>query len=119
MIYHTIMNKAEDYIESNLGSAIKLNDIAFYVGLSTYHFHRLFKKHSSETIHSFVSRIKIERSSIFLKIRRDLSITEIAYLYGYSDSSSYNKAFKKHFGVSPLKYRNSKIWQEIFVFLTV
>ncbi|WP_162140238.1 helix-turn-helix transcriptional regulator [Haploplasma axanthum] len=109
MIYHKIMNKAEDYIEDNLHSVIRLNDIAQHVGLSDFHFHRLFKQHSNETIHSFVSRVKIERSSIFLKVRNDLTITEVAYLYGYSDSSSYIRAFKKYFGVSPSQFRNSKI----------
>lgn len=105
MIYHRIMSQAEDYVEANLRSCIKLSDIATHVGYSNYHFHRLFRQYSSETIHTFVSRIKIERSSIFLKVRNDLSIIDVAYLYGYSDSSSYTRAFKKHFGISPSEFR--------------
>lgn len=67
------MNQSEDYVETNLCYPIKLNDITSHVGLSNYHFLRLFKEHSSETIHSFVARVKIEISSIFLKVRKDLN----------------------------------------------
>jgi AraC family transcriptional regulator len=35
----------------------------------------------------------------------EISITEIAFKYGYNSSSSYNKAFKKHYGMSPTEFR--------------
>jgi len=50
----------------------------------------------------------MERSALFLTIRKDISITEIALRYGYSDSSAYNKAFKQYYGMSPLEYRKAR-----------
>ncbi|HET6785984.1 MAG TPA: AraC family transcriptional regulator [Erysipelotrichaceae bacterium] len=108
MNYHTLINKAEDYIENNLDKKITLDEIAFNVGLSKYHFHRIFKQNSTETLSQFITRIKMERSGIYLVVNAEISITEIAYRYGYCDASSYNKAFNKHYGMNPSAFRLSK-----------
>jgi AraC family transcriptional regulator len=108
MNYHVLINKAEDYIENNLDKRICLEDIAKDIGISKYHFHRIFHSQSDETIAQFIARIKMERSGIYLVVNREISITEIAYRYGYCDASSYNKAFKKHFGTNPTEFRNRK-----------
>ena len=79
MNYQVLINKAEDYMENNLSKRIKLEDIADAV-----------------------------RSGIYLVVNKETSITEIAYRYGYCDASSYNKAFKKHYGCSPSEFRNRK-----------
>lgn len=104
-----IINHAEDYIESNLNQKIFLKDIADHVHLSDYHFHRVFKAESSETLHQFVSRIKLERSALLLVTNPKLTITDLAMQYGYSETSSYCRAFKKQFKVSPLAFRLARI----------
>ena len=50
----------------------------------------------------------MERSALFLTVRKDISITEIALRYGYSETSSYSKAFKQYYGISPLEYRKAR-----------
>jgi AraC-like DNA-binding protein len=45
---------------------------------------------------------------MYLIVNHSISITDIALKYGYSDSSSYNKAFKKFFGVNPTGYRKAR-----------
>lgn len=35
----------------------------------------------------------------------DLSVTEVAFLLGFSDASAFNKAFRRWFGVAPLAFR--------------
>ncbi|TLG71547.1 helix-turn-helix transcriptional regulator [Culicoidibacter larvae] len=106
--YTWLLNHTEDYIESHLDQKITLSDVAANIHMSEYHFHRLFRKHSKETLNQFVSRIKLERSAIFLRVRKDISITDIAYRYGYNDASSYNRAFRRHFGVTPTVFRKEQ-----------
>jgi AraC family transcriptional regulator len=108
-IYIKIINKTEDYIEENLHRKITLEDVANNINLSPYHFHRLFTKYSKETLNQFVTRMKMERSAMFLVVNKEITITEIAYKYGYTSSSSYNKAFKKYYGVSPTEYRKARM----------
>lgn len=106
--YRRQINKTEDYIEINLDKKITLSDVAKNVNISEYHFHRLFSKYSTETLKQFTTRIKMERSAIYLVINSEISITEIAFRYGYNSSSSYNKAFKKHYGMSPTEFRKEQ-----------
>ena len=107
-IYTRLINKAEDYIERNLKESICLADLAKNANLSDYHFHRIFKKYSSETVNEFVTRFKLERAAIFLCVHPTISITDIAMDYGYSDSSTFSRTFKRHFGVSPIEYKKQQ-----------
>jgi len=106
--YNWLINKAEDYIENHLSEKITLSDIAHNLGISEYHFHRIYRKNGAETPNQFITRIKMERSAIYLVVNRKITITEIAFRYGYNDSSSYNRAFRKHFGLSPTAFRKEQ-----------
>jgi AraC-like DNA-binding protein len=107
-MYIRLINKTEDYIEQNLKKPISLADLAKNANLSDYHFHRIFKKHSSETVNKFITRFKLERIAIFLFVNSTISITDIAMDYGYNDASAFSKTFKRHFGLSPINYRKQQ-----------
>ncbi|QIK58010.1 helix-turn-helix transcriptional regulator [Erysipelothrix sp. HDW6A] len=103
------INKAEDYINDHLDSAITLDDIAKSIGVSKFYFHRLFKDQCEETLNQYIVRIKMERSAIFLLVHKDITIAKIAQGYGYNDSSSYIRAFKRVHGITPDEYRKARI----------
>lgn len=107
-MYLRLINKTEDYIEHHLAEPISLSDLARNAHLSEFHFHRIFRKYSSETLHEFVTRFKLERAAVFLSVTSSISITEVALNYGYNDVSSFSRAFKKHFGNSPSNYRKQQ-----------
>lgn len=106
--YKKLINKTEDYIENNLTEKINLDMLANHLNISKYYYHHIFSESRNETIKEFITRVKMERSAIYLVVNHSISITDIALKYGYSDSSSYNKAFKKFFGVSPTQYRKAR-----------
>ena len=108
MINIQVINKAEDYIEDNISNIILLNSVANYVGMSPHHFHRVFKSFHSVTLQQFICRVKLERSAIYLTSVKGVTITEIAYKYGYCDSSAYIKAFRRHFSMTPSQFKHSK-----------
>ncbi|WP_314065949.1 AraC family transcriptional regulator [uncultured Vagococcus sp.] len=107
-LYSRLINKTEDFVERHLKDPIALCDLARHAHLSDFHFHRLFKTYTSETVNEFVTRFKLERAAIFLCLNPHLSVTAIAMEYGYNDSSSFSRSFKKQFGVSPLKFRKQQ-----------
>ena len=106
--YRWLINKTVDYIENHLSEKIRLSDTAHELGVSEYHFHRIYRKSSTETLNQFITRIKMERSAMYLLVNSSTTITEIAFRYGYSESSSYNRAFRKHFGLSPSRFRKEQ-----------
>ncbi len=107
-MYRRIINKTEDYIEEHLSDKILLEDVAKHANLSPFHFHRIFKQYSQETLNEFILRFKLERSAIYLIVNKEVRITDIALAYGFSESSAYTRAFKRHFLISPSEFRQSQ-----------
>lgn len=97
----------QDYIEAHLCNTITLDDLEHVSGFSKYHFHRIFKAILNEPLAHYINRIRLERSAFLLVHRKDMNITDIAYHFGFTDSAVYSRAFKNHYKVSPIFYRNN------------
>lgn len=104
--YLESINKAIEFIESNLTNNIQLKDIATRANLSHYHFHRVFKSLTGDTIKDFLTRLRLEKAAVKLKHSQN-EIGQIAVDCGYQNHETFTRAFKDYFGLTPLEYRNS------------
>ncbi len=104
--YLESINKAIAYIESNSTTDIQLKDISIQANLSQYHFHRVFKSITGNTIKDFLTRIRLEKSALKLKHSQN-DIGQIAFECGYQNHETFTRAFKDYFGLTPIEYRNS------------
>jgi AraC family transcriptional regulator len=112
-LYAQRINIVLNYIRQNVTGDLSLNHLARVAGFSPFHFHRLFKSLTDETVADCVARLRLERAAILLKTS-NISITQAALECGFDSASGFSRAFKKHFGLtargwdrsSPLK--NSK-----------
>jgi AraC family transcriptional regulator len=100
---------AMNFISQNLGRDLSLDEIAERVSFSKYHFHRIFKAVVGETIAGFTRRLRLELAANHLIAKPSADITNIAMDCGFSSSQNFAKAFHQHFGMTPTKYRKSKI----------
>ncbi|EMD1107189.1 AraC family transcriptional regulator [Listeria innocua] len=107
----------QDYIEAHPAENFTSEQLAKIAGLSKYHFHRIFKALTNESIFQYTTRIKMEWALGLLMNRKDLTITDVAYELGFSDYSVFSRAFKKYFDVSPIEIRkqNSNNCKENFL----
>lgn len=108
------INKVIDYIETNLDTELKLDDLAQIACLSKYHFHRIFHSFTDEPLYSFITRLRTQRSASLL-LSQNKSITDIAFSCGFNDSATFARAFKKQFKISASEWKrmkNSKIHQD-------
>jgi AraC family transcriptional regulator len=114
--YKNRINRVFEFIDENLESDLSLNTVSEIAFFSPFHFHRVFKFVTKETLNEYVTRRRIEKSASDL-LHKNITITEIAHKYGFSDNSSYSRTFKKYFGISPIGFikenpnRHSKIRQ--------
>ena len=114
--YRNRINRVFKFIDENLEADLSLNTISEIAFFSPFHFHRVFKFITGETLSEYVSRRRIEKSALDL-LHKNVTITEIAHKFGFSDNSSYSRTFKKLFGISPTAFkkqnpnRHSKIRQ--------
>ena len=106
MINKDIVNEAINYIMTNIENDISLDDVADYCHISKFHFSRIFKEETGESVYAFIKRVKLEQSAFRLKIDKNRSITEISMDYGYS-SSNYSSAFRQHHNMSPVQFRKN------------
>jgi len=94
------------HIDENLAEPIPLATLAELVGLSTYHFCRVFKQSFGIPPHRYHTSRRIERAKALLA-RPAPSVTEIGMAVGFSETSSFTAAFRKATGLTPTAYHRS------------
>lgn len=102
--YKRRINRVFQFIEENLDSDLSLNRVSRIAFFSPFHFHRLFKFITGETLNEYVTRCRLEKSALDV-MHKNISITEIALKWGFHDNSSFSRAFKKFYGVSPTGFK--------------
>lgn len=98
--YNQRINTVIGYIRQNLNGDLSLNTLAKVANFSPFHFHRIFKFITDETVNDVVVRMRLERAANLLRSIPKLSITAVAFEVGFSSVSAFSRAFKKHFGIS-------------------
>lgn len=116
--YIARIQKVQDYIEENYQKTMSTEELAEVAGFSKYHFNRIFKSVLQESLLQYVNRIRLEYSLFMLAHRQDFNMTDIAYELGFADSAVFSRAFKNHYGISPLTYRKNtaRIAKKTFLF---
>jgi AraC family transcriptional regulator len=92
--------KALAFINDNLPDPLTLNILGQEAYFSPYHFHRIFTEEIGETPKAFVNRLRIEKAANLLLNNPSLSMTEIAFMTGFSSSATFARSFNRHFGLS-------------------
>jgi AraC family transcriptional regulator len=105
-IYLESINTAITYIEENTSRNIQLSDIATRANLSQYHFHRIFKSLTGDTVKEFLTRLRLEKAALKLKYSTE-DIGTIALDCGYQNHETFTRAFKEYFGLHPTGYRDT------------
>ncbi|QTE23851.1 AraC family transcriptional regulator [Polaribacter cellanae] len=99
------LNVAIQFIEENLDTKLTLAIIAEKAHFSPFHFHRLFSLVVEETPNNFIIRKRIESAASSLLHQKEKTITAIAEAVGFGNLSSFSKAFKKFYGISPNQFK--------------
>ena len=102
-----LLKELRDYISNNIHRAdLSPRLVASEFGISIRYIHKLFQE-SDESMMRIVKEERLEtaRSDLLDPYFKNLSITEIAYKYAFSDSGNFSRLFKEKFGISPREYR--------------
>ena len=121
-LYLQRINAVLDYVRENLKEDLSVDTLARVAGFSPFHFHRIFKSITEETLNELVMRLRLERAAALLRASPSLSITDTAFECGFKSVSVFSRAFKKRYDInarqwdreSPLKHsKNGKVLEGI------
>ncbi len=94
------------YMENNLDKSVKIDDLASIVYMQSTYFIRKFKKEFGVPPLTYFSQLKLYKAMELL-ITTDLSVEEISFRLGISDSAYFSRFFKKICKTTPTEYRKA------------
>ena len=99
--------RAASLLSGRLDDPPSLAELASAAAVSPFHFHRIWRALTRETVGQTILRLRLEASQQLLLIK-DASVTETATAIGFSTPQSFARAFRRHTGLAPSEHRNSQ-----------
>ena len=99
-----VLRTAIQFVNENLASKLKWDEIASAVRLGPFTFGRGFKLSTGMTPHQYIIRCRLRRAMKLLA-REDLNLADIALAVGCSCQSHFTTLFRKHLGTTPGAFR--------------
>lgn len=105
---HDYIKTALSYIDDYSTHDISVRDIADYVKIDRTYLYSLFKKYIGVSPSEYLMKVRLKRA-VSLMEYETLSLNDIAVSAGFYDLSHFSKAFIDSYGMTPGKYRKTKI----------
>lgn len=103
---YSAVARAVQHIQHNIGTALRVTDLAAQSGLSVYQFEQRIQRVFQLTAGQLIRKTRMEAAMQRLRDTTD-SIATIALDCGYSDQSAFTRQFRQAAGLSPSEYRRS------------
>lgn len=98
------LNRMIEYIENNLDHKIDFNELSKITNSNLFILNRIFMFLTNMTITEYIKKRRLSKA--FEEIRNtDCKIIDIAFKYQYNSVSSFNRAFKQLFNITPTECR--------------
>ncbi|MAT43553.1 MAG: ATPase [Anaerolineaceae bacterium] len=101
-----LVRQAMAFIQEHYAEQITRKDIAQYVNISEDYLTFCFRQEMAITPIKYIQRFRINQAKQLIKTSQK-SITEIAFLVGFTDSGYFSRIFHRETGMSPEDFRSS------------
>lgn len=115
--YTARVDRVIDHVQQHYAEPLGVAALARVAHFSPFHFHRVFRAHTGETLGAFVTRVRVQRAALLLgRGGSRTKLVDVALEAGFGSASEFSRAFRASLGVSPSAFRRraemSKIPQE-------
>ncbi len=100
-------NNLIDYIETHLTEEISGKDISKIVGLSDYHFKRMFSFMAGMSLSEYIKNRRLSVANV--ELINGAKVTDVAYKFGYQSVEGFSRAFREWSGFLPSEVAKNKI----------
>ena len=94
------------YVEEHYAEHIAIDDMALLTYYSKSHFMKFFKAHMGVGFIEYLNDYRLTMSELLLRSSDD-PVIEIAQKCGFDNLSYFNRIFKRKYGQSPGRWRQS------------
>ncbi|SHJ05511.1 two-component system, response regulator YesN [Clostridium cavendishii DSM 21758] len=101
-----IISRVKKFINDNYNKDLNLEELAALVYISPSYLSNLFKVSTGKTITDYITEVRIDMAKEYIK-NSNMKMYEVAETVGYNNIYYFSKIFKKHVGVSPLRYKDT------------
>lgn len=102
--YHRRIARVVEAILADPGAPHTLDSLAAVAHLSPFHFHRIYRALSGESVVETVQRVRLARAAHRLTVADD-AVGDIAANVGYESPQAFSRAFRGFAGVSPSAFQ--------------
>lgn len=102
------LRRVLDYIDANIRSDIRLEDLAGVAGYSLFHFARKFTLAMGMAPYRYIGQVRM-KSAMEEVAGGELSLAVIAFRAQFSSQASFTRAFHRTTGMAPLEYRRRRM----------
>lgn len=95
------------WIESNLGQDLHLDEVSRRSGYSRWHLQRLFRQHTGFSLAEYIRQRRLTESALTL-LNSDDAILQVAMNYGFDTQQAYTRTFKNYFRITPGQLRRQR-----------
>lgn len=99
------VTQAKRFVHAHLDESFRMREVAERTHLSAGYFSETFRKSAGMTFTEYVLRTRLEKAKELL-CNPCKRISEVAYESGFQSIPYFNRAFKRHEGMSPSQYRS-------------
>ena len=99
------VNVLSELLNDRWNENMTLPELSRFADVHPVTISRYFKRYFNSTLGEYRRKLKIEKSISLVK-KRELSLTEIAFICGFADQSHFTRNFKQITGFLPNEFRN-------------
>lgn len=100
------VDRVRQYLATNTGAWVPLDELARLAGLSRHHFLRVFKAATGLPPHTYQMQQAVEHAKTLLA--EGMSISQAAQETGFADQSHFSRCFREFTGATPHQYLSSR-----------
>ncbi len=98
------VERAIELMRGELRTRWTVTTLARRVGLSRPAFARRFVESTGDSPRKYLTRLRMEQAAILLRLS-DEGLSHVSEQVGYESEFAFNRAFKRHHGLSPGTFR--------------
>lgn len=95
-------------VDAHIAETMHVRDLAQAIGLSPFHFARMFKKSTGHSPHAYITLRRMELARALLA-DSSLSLVEVGAKAGYQTQAHFTDVFRKMNGMTPGRYRRKTL----------